>query len=211
MVSCILQQEFPFTSSSLEKFSSIAPPWPSPNLLCNGMECICVCMYVCLVDMASLSHECWSSHLNYERSPFRLMTDTWWPLLRMDVWLLTHFWLPLYRFLALWPDLFRCIVLWKAIFEMSTLSISGPHAQSHSLGYIYCVCVRVRFSLIMDHVVNNAAEGSHCATFSHGNSFSLCRSFSLSLPLPSSGHPYKTISFVPIDPVCQHLHSQYKV
>lgn len=68
--------------------------------------CVCVCMRVCLLDMESLSHECCCSQLSYEWSPLGLMTDTRWPLLRMDVWLLTHFWLPLYWFFfssPTWP------------------------------------------------------------------------------------------------------------
>ena len=35
--------------------------------------------------------------------------------------------------------------------------------------------------VIMDHLVNNSAEGRHCTSVSHENSFSLCCSFSLSL------------------------------
>lgn len=130
-------------------------------------------------------------------------TDDW----HMVTTALTHFWLPLYWSLALWPDLFRRIVFWKAIFDMSSHTEHEKPACTVPLLRIY-VCLCVCFSAIMDHLVNNAAEGWHCTTFSHENSFSLCRSLSLS---PSSGHPYKTISFLPIDPVCQCTHNQYKV
>lgn len=154
-----------------------------------------VCMFVCLLVMESLSHKCCCSGWSYEWSPFRLMTDTWWPLLWMDIWPLT---------LSLLPrDLTFCrrMALWRAIFEMSTHREHEMPASTVPL-YIYmCVC----FSVIMDHLVNNAAEGWQCTTFSHENSFSFCRSLppTHSTPLlrPST---HKTISFVPIDPVCQY-------
>lgn len=98
------------------------------------------------------------------------MTDTWWPLLRKDVWFLS---LTLLIFNCLtWPFqtyrsqdgyIWNDSTSWKQSFECPV------HLSAH-------VCFS---SAIMDPVVNNAAEGSHCTTFSHENSFSLCRSISL--------------------------------
>ena len=43
---------------------------------------------------------------------------------------------------------------------------------------VVCVCGGV-FSVIIDHLVNNAAEKSHCTAFPHENKFSLCCCLSL--------------------------------
>ncbi len=61
--------------------------------------------------------------------------------------------------------------------------------NTRPLLWIDCICVFVCFSVIMDHLVNNAAEGWHCTTFSHENSFSFCVSLCLSLSLPSFSSP----------------------
>lgn len=98
--------------------------------------------------------------------------------------------IPVYWFFFVFFSMTR--FLWKALFEIKARLF---------------VC----FSVIMASLFDNAAEGSHCTTFSHENSFPLLLpSLSLS-PLPPSGHPYKTVSFVPIDPLCQYFNGQYKV
>lgn len=110
----ILQREIPFMSSSPEKFSSIAPLGPFPPSY--AMDCLCVYVCLCLGYGVIIAWVLLQPVKRWVEPP---QTDTWWPLLRIDVWLMTHFWLPLYWFSSLpWP--FQTNSIPEAIFEMST-------------------------------------------------------------------------------------------
>lgn len=110
----------------------------------------CLCMHACL----SLGHGviiAWVAAV--VSSAMNGAPSDWW-LTHGDhcsgwsVWTLTP---GFYSFLVLWPDPFRHLEPQRCTLYICTL-------------------------LIMDHLVNNAAERWHCTTFPHESSFSLCRS-----------------------------------
>ena len=119
-----------FASSSPEKFSTIAPPWPfPPPPLMQWILCVCVhALFVSRMWNHYRMSAAAVSQLSYELSPLRLMTDTWWPLLRMDVWLLTHFWLPLHWFFYLF--IFQTYSSHRSVYTIYIYMYPGDNGPS---------------------------------------------------------------------------------
>lgn len=86
-----------------------------------------------------------------------------------------------------WTDVWHMVTqdecwLSRIYFSFLTFSDVLLCSSSHKRHACSVPLLYLRFSVIMDPVVNNAAGERHCTTFSHERSLSLCRVSSPSLP-----------------------------
>lgn len=107
--------------------------------VCSGLLMHVLC--VSLLAVESLVHESCCSQLLFKCSHFRMMSDTWWPSLKMDVGPLTPTLLIFFLSNSLLSELFRHMTLWEAVF-----AIRWQYAWPHYLSTLWGGGLRMCFS-----------------------------------------------------------------